>query len=283
MMLTGCSSRDGERTASAGQNIVKGNVVQDDSYAFMAGLGGGLGEYECGAALIDPQWVLTAFHCVSPYVERGDTSGLVVGIGSNDSTRFRQLKVVQVVPHPSATVDASGRPRNDVAVLRLEAAVEGIAPVSLVESADAESSLLQANPLLIAPGWGRRSTDGSSDENRALLRSATMPFVDVSTCEQSLRSTYADDVVSAGWVPLDAATEMCAGGTDSSTCEGDSGGPLLAVGGSKITVVGVTSFGAECGTKGTAGIFARLATLGAWVDGCVRSGGTDCTASAASQ
>jgi secreted trypsin-like serine protease len=47
------------------------------------------------------------------------------------------------------------------------------------------------------------------------------------------------------------------GGTD--TCEGDSGGPLLAPVKAGFRLAGATSFGAGCGQAGKPGMYARLA------------------------
>src|SRR3954453_18855606 len=47
------------------------------------------------------------------------------------------------------------------------------------------------------------------------------------------------------------------GGTD--TCEGDSGGPLLAPVGGEYRLAAATSFGAGCAEPGKPGVYARLA------------------------
>jgi secreted trypsin-like serine protease len=73
---------------------------------------------------------------------------------------------------------------------------------------------------------------------------------------------------------FDAKTMVCAGypqgGTD--TCEGDSGGPLLAPlphGGYQLAAA--TSFGAGCAEAGKPGVYARLAEgpIRTWLHGVV--------------
>jgi secreted trypsin-like serine protease len=60
---------------------------------------------------------------------------------------------------------------------------------------------------------------------------------------------------------FDAKTMVCAGypqgGTD--TCEGDSGGPLLAPVRTGFRLVGATSFGEGCAQAGKPGVYARVA------------------------
>ena len=51
------------------------------------------------------------------------------------------------------------------------------------------------------------------------------------------------------------------------TCQGDSGGPLLVPAGSRMRLVGDTSYGAGCAEPGFPGVYGRLAdaTLREWI------------------
>merc|ERR1712154_331639 len=54
-------------------------------------------------------------------------------------------------------------------------------------------------------------------------------------------------------------TKVCAGTGTTDTCNGDSGGPLLADNiGQRWSVLGITSFGVECGRPDFPGVYTRV-------------------------
>lgn len=63
---------------------------------------------------------------------------------------------------------------------------------------------------------------------------------------------------------FDPATMLCAGGSGLNTCLGDSGGPLVLKG----HVVGITSFGRDCGRW--PGVYARVDWLSGWIRSVTR-------------
>jgi len=63
-------------------------------------------------------------------------------------------------------------------------------------------------------------------------------------------------------------TEICAGiiGAVRDSCYGDSGGPLVALDGKGYVLLGVVSWGYQCGHPGYPGIYARVASFRDWID-----------------
>ena len=84
-------------------------------------------------------------------------------------------------------------------------------------------------------GWGATQSYGPAETR---LRQARVEVVGGESCSRA----YQDINVNIG------EKKVCAGTGSTDTCNGDSGGPLLADNiGQRWSVLGITSFGVECG------------------------------------
>jgi secreted trypsin-like serine protease len=117
--------------------------------------GGGVRTGACSGALIAPKWVLTAGHCFHD-VDDKRISGppqytMTVTIG--------KLKDSDPGGHTVQVVDVRQSPVNDLAVVRLSEAVDGITPLALAQTPPAMGQQLQF------AGWGSLSATvlGPSD------------------------------------------------------------------------------------------------------------------------
>jgi hypothetical protein len=113
---------------------------------------------------------------------------------------------------------------------------------------------LPAHLPTIVAGWGATVGDGSSPSD-TLLQTQQL----VSTA-QVCNSAH-EGVITANMFCADGYTN-----TDiSDTCQGDSGGPLFVNLAQGAMQIGITSFGgsdtANCGTPGSPGVYASIATL----------------------
>ena len=170
----------------------------------------------CSGTLIGCSTFLTAGHCVE-----GDLNPQHYSVFLQHAGFF---SVAGVALHPSYSF-----PVGDVAVLTLATPVTGMVPTPI----DTTATPAFGSPGIIA-GFGRT---GGSGNDYGLKR---MGAVNTASCTSGISNT-----TSVCW---DFLAPLGPAGTDSSTCNGDSGGPLFVDFGAGDTVAGVTSGGdnADC-------------------------------------
>jgi secreted trypsin-like serine protease len=194
----------------------------------------------CGGSLIDPEWVLTAAHCVSD-VTPADFRIVLGAARLSDGGSPHQPVEVRV--HPAYDGDATNGA--DVALVRLSAPVRDVTPLEPVGAGDRTVWASGARARVL--GWG--VTDESGSEPSDELRSASV----VIDSDAAMAGAYGD---------LFKASDMLGAGRPTGhvdACAGDSGGPLVA--GSERTgfrQVGIVSFGKGCGHPEYPGVYSRL-------------------------
>jgi secreted trypsin-like serine protease len=227
-----------------------------------------LGTYQaqfCGGTLSTPTKVITAAHCVvdqSTHQVSSPSDIYVLAGQSLKSPTFTPVAVASVAVHPDYDIDLSS---SDIAVLTLATPLEGVPTLDPLIPAEAAAYLLAGSPVRIG-GWGNTTTLVGGKAFPDMMRVASMTLFPDSMCG-SRGSYVVNGVTFNGFSPseADADTMLCAGGVDANSrvvdaCQGDSGGPLVSSTGGAERLIGVVSWGDQCGSK-YPGVYTRVAAM----------------------
>lgn len=214
----------------------------------------------CGGALLNPYTVVTAAHCVTDEQRRiTSAANIEVLYGSSlQAAPGSGVMVTRVQVNPD--YDPASM-RNDIAVLTLASPISTgtITPLSPQEAA----SLVAGTPVRAA-GWGRTSISQEVYPDSAKVANLTV-MPDAMCGDDGEYTLNGIDFTGYSATDANSATMICAGGVDANgsiidTCVGDSGGPLVTGTGADARLVGIVSWGDECGNN-YPGVYARVSAM----------------------
>ncbi|XP_063299407.1 plasminogen [Pelobates fuscus] len=228
--------------------IVGGCEANPHSWPWQISIRTNFGMHFCGGTLINPQWVLTAAHCLERS-NRPASYRIYLGIHKETGNEpSKQIRDVEKLIKP--------RGDSDIALMKLSSPAlitDEVLPVCLPP----ENYVVPDRAECYVTGWGE--TKGTGKEG--VLKEAGFPVIENKVCNSP---EYLQNKVTS--------KELCAGnihgGVDS--CQGDSGGPLSCFDGEKYIIQGVTSWGLGCAQPMKPGVYVRVSMFISWIEKTIK-------------
>jgi len=234
------------------QFIVNGWDARQGEFPWQASLRRG-SSHMCGAVIINRNWLLTAAHCT----EGQSPSRLTVVVGGHDRRRHPptsndgvSYQIERIIQH--ADYDLDGEIENDIALMETLTGMvfnEDIQP-ACKPTGDNYGSLEGTTS-----GWGRI---GDWMPLGNILQVANNPLMEHGDCHACFPN------------PTDIYPGMLCfgycGSNTQSTCNGDSGGPMVVKRDAKFDIVGLTSWGMGGCLSRYPPVFTNVSFFSDWVD-----------------
>ncbi|CAN9513724.1 unnamed protein product [Ophioblennius macclurei] len=244
------------------QRIIGGSNAPDDTipWQVLLNVEGGRG----GGVVIADRWIMTAAHVLMKNREIVSNTSVKIFMGLNDVSNHLNSYILPYSLHIHPQYDNPDLVdyRNDIALIKLQNPItfhSSVMPVCL----PAESAIYETGEIGTVSGFGATGTANKRKLTNQ-LKYLNLPVVSQEMCRDSLallRQARSD-------IPQLTDNMFCAGipegGKDS--CQGDSGGPFTLIENGKFWVAGLVSWGADCGSRGSYGVYTRVADYMNWIN-----------------
>lgn len=220
--------------------IIGGTTAAENEFPFVVNIWINIPEdnyvaHLCGGSLIGKKWILTAAHCMMvDYTESEmrvlNPASLTLYIGSSHHSGAGgvALKAKSVQVHPKYNW-----PDHDVALVELTEEVTHVAPIELNDQ-----DLGESKALATVIGWGL--TDAWGTKEAELLQKVTLSLVPRTLCSEDALPRSNKRPVGENMLCAETLYHQ------TSSCPGDSGGPLFQVKDGKPMQIGIVSWSSAC-------------------------------------
>ncbi|KAG6616255.1 Serine protease trypsin-like protein [Phytophthora cinnamomi] len=234
----------GDAGTTQRQLILGGGVIPSGKKTYTVGIRSTAGgDTYCGGALISPTHVLTTTICTTHQEPNFVAVGTHYINGTKDG---EQLKVISAQNHTDFNETSL---EYDFTLLTLEKPTK-FTPVKLPKADDSD---IKPGMWSKAMGWGWTSYPNGSLSNELL--------------DVNLEVWSNDDCFQIYAI---TPTNVCAGGVaGKDSCVGDTGGPLIkenGAGDKDDVLVGLVSWGYDCGDKGFPTVYSRVSSAVKWLN-----------------
>ncbi len=257
-LAAACVDNQDDEIGVQGDEIVGGTNTTIAAHPWQIALTTNAGFQFCGGSILNPNWVLTAQHCVA-----GGNADMrvVAGITRKSQQATGQIRAINgVTTFPGFTDPTVG---HDVALVHLATPLDlsgaNAKAIALLTPAEAAAGATNGGVISTVTGWGTLSAGGSTPD---ILQTVDIPLVTNAQASAAYGMTITADQLAAGVLGV--------GGKDS--CQGDSGGPLTVPVGGVAKLAGAVSWGEGCAEPAFPGLYARVSSFESYLS--ARANGT---------
>ncbi|XP_076668155.1 ovochymase-2 [Andrena cerasifolii] len=218
-------------------------------------------KYTCGGSLISLEYVLTAAHCVNNIDDRVPVEVRLGNVNIHSYMGSQRIPISNIISHPRYRRSTN---YNDVAILKLKFKAHisiTVMPICL-ETKSVTTIDITPSTHLVVVGWGVTDLNAVRGSDM-LMKTPSLRIVKNEVCNKSYSQFNRK-------LPHGVDGSMICVADPNSTrmadaCSGDSGGPLLLLTESGVSVIGITAFGSFCGT-GVPAVYTAIYPFLDWIE-----------------
>ncbi|XP_004368770.1 serine protease 46 [Trichechus manatus latirostris] len=233
--------------------VVKGKVVEEGKWPWQVSILF-LGVYICSGSIFHEQWVLTAAHCLQRSRNASQYS-VRVGHRSSPETDI-QLPINHIVIHKSFNNLAS----QDIALLKLQNTISWSPNIQPICLPDAQYKPLLGSICWVI-GWGQVGKQVTSTSAPYSLQEIAIKIIHNDICNQRYRF-----LLKRGEKFFIGNDMLCGISQRAVTsCQGNSGNPLICQVNKTWIQVGLVSWGFSCGRSRLPSIYTSTSHFTQWI------------------